>query len=302
MSLLGAEDTQLLNGLQTKELIDSLIAGSSSCLLLSAYYSLPAFNWLSTLIDKDVKLVVRGSPRDFLAGATNMDAIRKSLMAGWDVRFISALHAKVYLIDDKICIGSGNLTANGMSLFGSANLELNTVLSASAADKKLLLEVFEQGQKYTHAMLDAMQLYLDKNEESINICDWWPTAVVPIEMRKLFCNDFPYYRAAEPSAIRQEYWDDIAACILTENYAEVKRMLELSHAFIWLKDALTTESSPLSFGKLSSLLHSELADDPAPYRSAVKELLANLLDYVSLAKGCGIVVERPNYSQVVRLG
>ena len=49
------------------------------------------------------------------------------------------------------------------------------------------------------------------------------------------------------------------------------------------------------------MLHNTLVNDPKPYRKDVKELLANLLDWIKKLHFDEIVIEQPNHSQLVTL-
>ena len=56
------------------------------------------------------------------------------------------------------------------------------------------------------------------------------------------------------------------------------------------------------FGQISSLLHDELCDDPAPYRRDIKDIQANLYEYLKLYASDEIEVYVPGRrSQVLRL-
>ena len=55
------------------------------------------------------------------------------------------------------------------------------------------------------------------------------------------------------------------------------------------------------FGAISEKLHNSLVSDPKPYRKDVKQLLANLLSMIKILNMDEIVIDRPNYSQRVRL-
>jgi len=57
----------------------------------------------------------------------------------------------------------------------------------------------------------------------------------------------------------------------------------------------------LFFGALTEKLHNTLVTDPKPYRSEVKLLLANLLRMVVELEMEEVIIDRPNYSQRVRL-
>lgn len=54
------------------------------------------------------------------------------------------------------------------------------------------------------------------------------------------------------------------------------------------------------FGEITANLHNALLNDPRPYRKDVKQLLANLLNWIAALDINEIVVDRPAHSQRVR--
>ena len=55
------------------------------------------------------------------------------------------------------------------------------------------------------------------------------------------------------------------------------------------------------FGELSARLHNVVVADPKPYRKDIKQMLANLLRLIEELEMEEIVIDRPNYSQRIRL-
>ena len=57
----------------------------------------------------------------------------------------------------------------------------------------------------------------------------------------------------------------------------------------------------LYFGALTEKLHNAIVSDPKPYRRDVKVMLANLLTMVEALGLEEVIIDRPNYSQRIRL-
>jgi hypothetical protein len=70
---------------------------------------------------------------------------------------------------------------------------------------------------------------------------------------------------------------------------------------MWLLNVLKENGGCMFFGELSQKLHNALISDPKPYRREVKQMLANLLNLIEKLDMEEITVDRPNYSQRVRL-
>ena len=119
--------SSVLNTTQTRNRITELLACNRTLRALSAYFTLPAYNWLNNFQNPiDVTLTMRGRPIDFLTGASSVIAVEQAISSGWSISFNSALHAKLYIIEKDVIIGSGNLTSNGMNLINiNGNVELN---------------------------------------------------------------------------------------------------------------------------------------------------------------------------------
>jgi hypothetical protein len=80
------------------------------------------------------------------------------------------------------------------------------------------------------------------------------------------------------------------------------RALRGTRILQWLTRELSAvEDGQLYFGAIAAKLHEALIDDPRPYRRDVKTLLVNLLSWIKLYPECGLQVDRPGYSERVRL-
>ena len=85
------------------------------------------------------------------------------------------------------------------------------------------------------------------------------------------------------------------------NISAFKEAFRWSNSYLWLLNVLKENNGCLFFGAISEKLHNALVTDPKPYRKDVKQLLANMLNLIELLQMDDIVVDRPNYSQRVRL-
>lgn len=293
---------RLITSDETRQLLEHDLAICSEIILVSAYFTQPAYDWVKAITgSKPVSLIVRASPDDFLAGATSIEALVNAVEAGWQVKCISSLHAKVYLLDDKIYVGSGNLTANGLALFGSGNIELNTVISSDANSRDTIACLLLEGIPLNADTLRAMDALIEANRSPTNKLNfnWWPESVLPVENRKLLCSDFPPV-AFSKNTITEEYpWTEIHIALNSNDLSTARRIFECTLAMRWLQWALDVDEPYRSFGSLTKQMHNDLAEDPAPYRKTVKSLLANLLSYVEGLEIPSLRVSRPKHRQIV---
>ena len=98
--------------------------GAQEIVLAAPYIKESALRNILTHITGQVRVVSRWTPQDIAAGAT--DVACRSLVIEQGGRFYlhPMLHAKYYRFDDRILVGSANLTATGLGYIDSANLEI----------------------------------------------------------------------------------------------------------------------------------------------------------------------------------
>ena len=276
----------LLDTNQLRLALEPALRSANRCYLYSAFLTDLAADWLISTrqFDGKERLLIRGLPFDFFSGASSFQALRKLLRHGAQIRFSSALHAKIYIVDEAIFVGSANLTGNGLALVDDPNDELTIVSNLETGHLQQISHLWSEGYLVDSALLDRLETYLGGCEleglDRSGAPNVWPEDLIE-ENRALYCSDFPQFSAESGGWV-------------------FSSSLQSSKAYDWLY-SVVAEHGHCSFGFLSSALHSALHDDPAPYRRNVKELLANLLSYVTNAPDLPIQVTRPNYSQVVQL-
>ena len=122
---------------------------------------------LSELLDQHhpeaLLVITRFRLEDFLAGVSDIDALRRVLEAGGQVRGVRGLHAKMFLFgDSRAAVTSANLTTRGMVSnheFGCVSEESSFVTACSAYFDKLWSAA---GPNLEAAQLDQWQGELDQ--------------------------------------------------------------------------------------------------------------------------------------------
>ena len=83
---------------------------------------------------------------------------------------------------------------------------------------------------------------------------------------------------------------------------DLKESFLQSKIFNWLiKRLQNEENKEIYFGRLSSIIHDCLVDDPKPYRQDVKLLQANLYSYIKYFQPTKVKYDQPNVSERIRL-
>ncbi|PKI12749.1 phospholipase D-like domain-containing protein [Colwellia sp. 12G3] len=302
-----------MNNLMTSnDLTAALERGIPNCdnlNIISAFVTKPAITWLEALIvNSSVCIVGRFSPNDFIVGASNIEAIRQCILSGYKVKCLPNLHAKIYQVDeDLIFTGSANMTGKGLALVNEGNLEACTKVTPSDSSKDFIKRIVNVSVSLTIEMIDQMQEIIDGFSESnlLDIPNVWPEHIMP-KIKDLFVSDFPLSKQGE----NHEMYDvnpSLEFAIIEankSNFTYAQSLFKNSKAYCWLISILTEYKGDrdLGFGQISSLLHDELCDDPAPYRRDIKGIQANLYEYLALYASDEIEVYVPGRrSQVIRL-
>lgn len=276
----------LLPSLRYRQQLEDELGTSRRGFFYSAFFTSEGAKWLSgnRNLTKDDRLLVRALPADFIAGACSFDAISYVLERGLPVRMSSALHAKVYAFDSSVFTGSANLTAKGLALAEDSNLEIGVKANVSSDDLELLDHLWAQAivldSETLVRMEDHIREIVDDDFRSAQVQISWPDDIV-VEERDMYCSDFPQ---TFPS-------DDLR----WSSFVTLRQTI----AYKWLLAQVETYGEP-SFGLLSSQLHNDVYDDPAPYRREIKELLSNLLEVVMEHDHEFLEVNRPRHRQIVR--
>jgi len=275
-----------LEGADFSSSLEQVLRGAARrVIVISAYISLPAIQWVSRLVSPGCKvsIIARFSPSDVRKGASSFDAAKLILENNWAFGVLSNLHAKIYSVDDEhLYVGSANLTANGLMLYGRGNLEC--CVKAGGTEENLLFvkKIIEASSPVNIEQLSEMQKYLSKpfnpSLENLEDAGFWPESIIPAE-RNLWVSDFPW-APVQVGACLCEHDTDLFALSTTAPESLVAQAFLRSKSFGWLLEVLKKRADgEIYFGELSATLHSALSDDPSPYRQTIKQLLSNLLSY-----------------------
>jgi len=283
--------TSLISNKELTIKLESCLPDSTKVNIISAFITKPAYRWLSDLTKLNlpkITLVGRFLPKDFIDGASNIEAIRESLLSGYSVKALSNLHAKIYQVDnDLIFTGSANMTGKGLALIEECNLEACTKVTPSDESIAFIDKIINTSVELTLERLDKMQAFIEGLTFSTepDVPENWPEDIMP-KIQDLFVSDFPLAKPGESCEIYQIN-PSLDFAIIESNKASfdyAQSLFKGSKAYSWLKTILLehTEDRDLGFGQISRMLHEALADDPAPYRRDIKEIQANLYEYIEL--------------------
>lgn len=273
-------------------------------ILISAFVTDLAVQWIASYVapSASVSIICRARPDDFLNGSSSISALEKALNMNWSLAINQELHAKIFVFDKKhVFVGSSNLTQRGLLLAAEGNLEANTYFESDEQSLLFIQSLIQNSTPIDLARLEYMTKHLsefDSNSSSTFKNAYWPEDILQEGFNNIFSIDFPVnaYGKNKGKLNRFSIVDEHA---LAGNFKDARRAFYQTRIYQWLKNQLRNEEI-LYFGRLSKIIHSELKDDPTPYRRDVKSLLANLIEYIQYLSE-EVVILRPNYSQALLL-
>lgn len=274
--------------------------------IISAFAKVSTLHLFEEYINHTVKrkrILVRLRKQDLLSEATDLEIYTYCKENNWEMYFQLDLHAKTFIFDDKRCIvGSANLTNRGMSIDNDGNIEFACMTELDVADQNRIETIFQDATKMTDMIYDKMLNELkngeDKSEgENLEWSDDITNLMKP-SYQVLFTYEFPQY----PNI---QYYK--GKCIdflgLQSDWTmnQVHKQFQRCKSYMWLKNLVQGNNGEVYFGYITSCLHNTLMNDPKPYRKDVKEILSNLLEWIVELEISELEVDRPNYSQRVRI-
>jgi len=312
--------SSLLNTETFRNLLGNALQNSTkSVIILSAYVKEIGVKWLTKKIkNKNIKctIVTRWNKGDLAQGASDLGCYALAKEKGWTFKVLQDLHAKVMLVDDNILfLGSPNLTGRGMSLVPVANEEIGIKVQALEEDLKIINQLIDDAALVNDAIINELEEW-KKNLPKIEKpkIPSFPQIVndsFKEKFNKLWVNNFPWsnikYLLDNAEKKEDNVIHDLDLFGLTninkeDLEKELKESFLQSKIFNWLiKKLEAEENKEIYFGRLSSIIHDGLVDDPKPYRQDVKLLQANLYDYIKYFKPINVICDQPNFSERLSL-
>ncbi len=283
---------------------EELRAAKDSVQIISAYCKENAIKQLNSFISDSVsekKIMVRFRLDDVLKGSTDFSIIEFCQQCGWKVYIRFDLHVKTYIVDGKRgFVGSANATNAGLNLGPYGNVEIGTLVDIDMVDMQKVEALYEDAIFVTDSILDKLKTQYQKiytYEQGKQYA--WNQEIYELfspKVKTLFSYELP--EKDEFSVGEYVIFLDMAYSDDTELMKETFRW---SNAYLWLLNMLKENDGCMYFGAITEKLHNALVSDPKPYRRDVKVLLANLLSMIEKLHMEEIIIDRPNYSQRVRL-
>ena len=283
---------------------NELRLASHSVQIITAYCKASSLQYLDECINQNVKnkrLLVRFRLDDILKGSTDFDALEYALNTGWNVFIRFDLHAKTYVVDNKRgLVGSANATGAGLCLGHSGNMEMATLVDIEPQDIEKIEKLFANAIVVNEDLLQNMKAQiLAINEDQTTEKYFWDSDITKLfepHIDTLFSHELP----DKIELIDGEYISFLDEQFMGDKES-LKNSFRWSNIYLWLLSKLKEHEGCMYFGAITQELHNALISDPKPYRKDVKLMLSNLLDLIEVLQMEEVVIDRPNYSQRVRL-
>lgn len=284
--------------------VKELHKATDSVQIITAYCKERTFKYLDAEIDSGVKekrLLVRFRLDDVLNGSTDFDILSYGIHHGWKVFVRFDLHAKTYIVDNKRgLIGSANVTNSGLNLGKAGNMEMAAFVDIEPADIEKISNLFNDAIWVDEYIFLKLKQQFDAVEKTDSCRSHsWDSTIMKLfnpHIETLFSYELPEDFELEPGEYLQfldEFFDG--------DRDKLKETFRWSNAYLWLMETLRNHKGCMFFGELSAKLHNAVVSDPKPYRKNIKQMLANMLRLIEELEMDEIVIDKPNYSQRVRL-
>lgn len=311
---------QLLDAIQTANTIRSMLATCTGPIdLCSAFMRSDALENLLTGWKpvSGSRILVRWQRGDLVVGASDFRSFDIASHFGFEFYMRLNFHGKVYSMPPRgIVVGSANATLSGLGLARQSNSEVSTLVDYRAENSQLVQSLFRTATLVDSTLLQSLVNATASDSNDATPDEW------PAELKWRLCSEGQidrilvsecflskprlFERTAE--AMDEDTAHDMQLLGLTyltrkqpPSLRELQAAFRKATMFQWLVDSLRSRSSGIYFGELTARLQQVLLDDPAPKRFEVKVLLQNLLCWVSSLDISEVIIDRPSYSQRIRL-
>lgn len=261
------------------------------------------------------RILVRWKLDDLLSGASDLETFRVADAAGWKLYMQLDFHGKVYSIPKHgILVGSANATSKGFGFSETSNIEVCTLIEDSPANMKIIDSFFRGATVIDEGLLLSLSKVVSERAAQGVKSGEWPDTILAQLMKPPQTNGL----LASQCLLSGPIWlingqapsspEEIHDLQLLSIPAERACDLDLLRArfrglavYRWLRSAVKDNGDEIYFGRLKAYLRVSLADSPIPCRSDVTQFIQSLLAWVIALELAEFIIDRPNYSQRVRL-
>lgn len=266
--------------------------------IYSAFIKADAFSRIASSISDSVtgSVVARWRPADLISGVSDLRVYDLCAQHHWKFGVNLNLHAKAYVFDNTMFVGSGNLTGAGLGFHLVSNQELGVMVKNPPINDIENLRRFEEevcwlDEELVRQIKDALA---EAEDISVSGSDLgtlqWPIELVeklrrPVE--SLWVSDLmsampPFEGDTQSHPLRNSATNDDGSFGQPPSAELIENFLN-SRFYVWLIRELKEATGYTNFGWLTARLHCSLIDDPQPTRREVKDFTAMIFDWLEHA-------------------
>jgi len=290
-------------------LSNNLPSANAPISIASAYVKSQAIKEILQYCGQKGRFLARWRLHDLIAGASDIEVYSQLVDSGWDFYISQNFHGKVYRLPGiGTLVGSANATLSGLSIFGSGNDEVSTIVSNTDRNELVVEDIFKNATLLTPNLFTKISQVVSKakidnlDNKGSDLIEWpleISEALIAPNQKGLFVSDcFESPWSASPS---QADLSLLGLRVISLSDELISSSLGHTKIYHWLVNSCRDAGGVVRYGELTQKLHSYLLDDPLPYRSSVKVLLSNLLSWVEHFKKDEIRISTPNHAQVIEL-
>jgi hypothetical protein len=257
------------------------------------------------------RVLTRWQFGDLLSGASDVNAYTVATNAGFEFAVRLDYHGKVFSIQDRgLLVGSANATLSGFGLKQGANEEVCTIVPPLETNLRLVDGLFAGAIPLDANLFDEIRkAVLDAEAQSSASLLWPPSLLRRLSVAQTVDAIFLEECLWSVPSVADGTVDNVvdhdrqllglpAAAVQIE---VARTALRSTRMYMWLTQKLKTEAREMYFGELSEALQRSLLDDPGVHRRDAKVLLQNLLTWCEQSGDGQVLIDRPRYSQRIRL-
>lgn len=304
---------ELLDGKESFDwLIDSIQSSKKDVQIniCSAFIKAPVLSEIVEAADgRSGRVLVRWQKLDIVSGSSDLEIFEVAKKSNWEVYADLRFHGKIYALRNiGILIGSANATKAGFSYGIDGNKEICTVVKPTHRSLDVIDQLFGASVKIDAQIFASLKkelLITDEGKNSAVASDWNIENLSKLEKpisRGVFVADF-FQRPYSLNAVDIATHDlDLLTCREPVfNPVDIQKKMIKLRVVQELISLCERDTKGVWFGTITAHFHDLLLDDPAPYRSDVKQLVENLLSWVGAFLSQTFELSRPSYSLRVRL-
>ena len=236
------------------------------------------------------ELHVRWHSEDLLSGASDLAVYELAKEHGFAVFMQPSLHAKFILVDRRQAIvGSANLTARGLGSDFATNTEAGILTHPGSDGLNVLEGILEKSILVTEDLFDRLRAFVEREKLPLTRAAGFPVDIqrtLEDQFTGLWVRDLPFEFLPPAKDAMDSSWD-----------IELARHFSDSKCVKWVRTLLRAPPYEIYFGELTSSLHDTLLEDPLPYRTEVKKLVVNLINWCVTLLPQEFGADNPYHSQ-----